>query len=68
MTTPRKPKRQSPSRNDDTRWLNQMIAENSTAKQARSTVLRERERQARLRARAALEAVIHGAGPLNSDE
>ncbi len=64
MTTPRKPKRQSPSRNDDTRWLNQMIAENSTAKQSRSNLLRERERQARLRARAELEAA---ARPLARD-
>jgi hypothetical protein len=58
MTTPKRKKKQSDSRNADTRFINNLKRENEEMRSLRSLEIRDRERRARERARAELEAVI----------
>lgn len=54
----RRKKKQSASRNADTQFMNKLWRENERARAARSQEIRDRERRARDRARAALEALV----------
>lgn len=59
MTTKaRRKKKQSPSRNADTQFMNKLWRENEASRAARSKEIRDREQRARARAQAELAAVI----------
>lgn len=51
-------KKQSESRNADTQFINKLKRDNEATRSTRSLMIRDRERRARERARAELEAVI----------
>ncbi len=51
-------RRQSPTRNDDTKFINDLWRANEQAREARSRAIRDRERRARERLRKQLESFL----------
>ncbi len=51
-------KKQSPTRNADTEFINKQRQANEAARSSRSLMIRDRERRARERARTELEAAL----------
>lgn len=58
MITSKRKKKQSDSRNADTRFINGLKRANEEMRNLRSLTIRDREQRARERARAELEALV----------